>query len=157
MHRTPTPALLVAILLLAVTLVFVPPARAADSSELRVRRTVILANLENPWDLAVAPDGALFFTEKCRGLSVRTPDGTVRHLFGTSGAAVVADDLFCQGQSGMLGLALDPAFADNRLLYLFMASKLGTEPTNRVVRLRVDAANATVSGRTDIVTCDGED
>ena len=152
MHRTPTPALLVAILLLAVTLVFVPPARAADSSELRVRRTVILANLENPWDLAVAPDGALFFTEKCRGLSVRTPDGTVRHLFGTSGAAVVADDLFCQGQSGMLGLALDPAFADNRLLYLFMASKLGTEPTNRVVRLRVDAANATVSGRTDIVT-----
>ena len=152
MHRTPTPALLVAILLLAVTLVFVPPARAADSSELRVRRTVMLANLENPWDLAVAPDGALFFTEKCRGLSVRTPDGTVRHLFGTSGAAVVADDLFCQGQSGMLGLALDPAFADNRMLYLFMASKLGTEPTNRVVRLRVDAANATVSGRTDIVT-----
>ena len=152
MHRTPTPALLVAILLLAVTLVFVPPARAADSSELRVRRTVILANLENPWDLAVAPDGALFFTEKCRGLSVRTPDGTVRHLFGTSGAAVVADDLFCQGQSGMLGLALDPAFADNRRLYLFMASKLDGQPANRVVRLQVDAANTTVRDRTDIVT-----
>ena len=95
MHRTPTPAPLVAILLLAVTLVFVPPARAADTSELRVQRTVILADLENPWDLAVAPDGALFFTEKCRGLSVRTPEGTVRHLFGASGAAVAADDLFC--------------------------------------------------------------
>ena len=152
MHRTPTPALLVAILLLAVTLVFVPPARAADSSELRVRRTVILANLENPWDLAVAPDGALFFTEKCRGLSVRTPDGAVRHLFGASGAAVAADDLFCQGQSGMLGLALDPAFVDNRRLYLFMASKLDGQPANRVVRLQVDAANTTVRDRTDIVT-----
>ena len=152
MHRTPTPALLVAILLLAVTLVFVPPARAADTSELRVQRTVILADLENPWDLAVAPDGALFFTEKCRGLSVRTPDGAIRHLFGTSGAAVVADDLFCQGQSGMLGLALDPAFADNRRLYLFMASKLDGQPANRVVRLQVDAANTTVRDRTDIVT-----
>ena len=152
MHRTPTPALLVAILLLAVTLVFVPPARAADTSELRVQRTVILADLENPWDLAVAPDGALFFTEKCRGLSVRTPDGAIRHLFGTSGAAVVADDLFCQGQSGMLGLALDPAFADNRRLYLFMASKLDGQPANRVVHLQADAANTTVRDRTDIVT-----
>jgi glucose/arabinose dehydrogenase len=153
MHRTPTPALflIAAILPLAAALAFAPPVRAAEPGELRVQRTVILANLENPWDLAVAPDGALFFTEKCRGLSVRTPDGTVRHLFGTSGAAVVADDLFCQGQSGMLGLALDPAFADNRRLYLFMASKLGGQPTNRVVRLQVNAANTTVSGRTDIV------
>jgi glucose/arabinose dehydrogenase len=153
MHRTPTPALflIAAILPLAAALAFAPPVRAAEPGELRVQRTVILANLENPWDLAVAPDGALFFTEKCRGLSVRTPDGAIRHLFGTSGAAVVADDLFCQGQSGMLGLALDPAFADNRRLYLFMASKLGGQPTNRVVRLQVNAANTTVSGRTDIV------
>lgn len=154
MHRTTTPALflLAAILLLAAVLVFAAPVRAAEPGELRVQRTVILANLDNPWDLAFAPDGTLFFTEKCRGLSVRTPDGAVRHLFGASGAAVAADDLFCQGQSGMLGLALDPAFADNRMLYLFMASKLGGQPANRVVRLQVDAASTTVRDRTDIVT-----
>ena len=154
MHRTPTPtlALPAAILLLAAVLVFAAPARAAEPGDLRVQRTVILANLDSPWDLAFAPDGTLFFTEKCRGLSVRTPDGAVRHLFGASGAAVAADDLFCQGQSGMLGLALDPAFADNRMLYLFMASKLGGQPANRVVRLQVDAASTTVRDRTDIVT-----
>ena len=154
MHRTPTPtlALLAAILLLAAVLVFAAPVRAAEPGDLRVQRTVILANLDNPWDLAFAPDGTLFFTEKCRGLSVRTPDGAVRHLFGASGAAVAADDLFCQGQSGMLGLALDPAFVDNRRLYLFMASKLDGQPANRVVRLQVDAANTTVRDRTDIVT-----
>ena len=153
MQRTTkiTTALLGAMVLLAAPLCTALCARAAGPGEPHLRRTVILADLENPWDLAVAPDGALFFTEKCRGLSVRTPDGAIRHLFGTSGAAVVADDLFCQGQSGMLGLALDPAFADNRRLYLFMASKLGGQPTNRVVRLQVDAANTTVSGRTDIV------
>ena len=154
MHRTTTPALflLAAILLLAAVLVFAAPVRAAEPGDLRVQRTVILANLDSPWDLAFAADGALFFTEKCHGLSVRTPDGTVRHLFGASGAAVAADDLFCQGQSGMLGLVLDPAFADNRRLYLFMASKLGGQPANRVVRLQVDAANTTVRDRTDIVT-----
>ena len=154
MHRTTTPALflLAAIVLLAAGPVLTAPARAAEPGELRVQRTVILANLDSPWDLAFAADGALFFTEKCHGLSVRTPDGTVRHLFGASGAAVAADDLFCQGQSGMLGLVLDPAFADNRRLYLFMASKLGGQPANRVVRLQVDAASTTVRDRTDIVT-----
>ena len=154
MHRTTTPALflLAAIVLLAAGPVLTAPARAAEPGELRVQRTVILANLDSPWDLAFAADGALFFTEKCHGLSVRTPDGTVRHLFGASGAAVAADDLFCQGQSGMLGLVLDPAFADNRRLYLFMASKLDGQPANRVVRLQVDAANTTVRNRTDIVT-----
>lgn len=154
MQRTTkiTTALLSTMVLLAAPLCTALCALAAEPGELRVRRTVILADLENPWDLAVAPDGALFFTEKCRGLSVRTRDGAVRHLFGASGAAVVADDLFCQGQSGMLGLALDPAFADNRRLYLFMASKLGGQPANRVVRLQVDAANTTVRDRTDIVT-----
>ncbi len=138
MQRTTkiTTALLGAMVLLAAPLCTALCARAAGPGEPHLRRTVILADLENPWDLAVAPDGALFFTEKCRGLSVRTPDGAIRHLFGTSGAAVVADDLFCQGQSGMLGLALDPAFADNRRLYLFMASKLDGQPANRVVRLR---------------------
>jgi len=154
MQRTTkiTTALLGVMVLLAAPLCTALCALAAGPGEPRFRRTVILADLENPWDLAVAPDGALFFTEKCRGLSVRTPDGAVRHLFGASGAAVVADDLFCQGQSGMLGLALDPAFADNRRLYLFMASKLGGQPANRVVRLQVDAAYTTVRDRTDIVT-----
>ena len=31
-------------------------------------RTVVLDGLDDPWDLAFTPDGALLFTEKCRGL-----------------------------------------------------------------------------------------
>jgi aldose sugar dehydrogenase len=77
---------------------------AADS-ELQLTRTVVMSGLSDPWDLAFAPDGAMLFTEKCRGLSVRTPDGTVRLLFGTAGAVLAAEDFFCQGQSGMLGVA----------------------------------------------------
>jgi aldose sugar dehydrogenase len=108
--------------------------------------------LRDPWDLAFAPDGAMLFTEKCRGLSVRTSDGTVRLLFGTAGAALEADDFFCQGQSGMLGVALDPAFAENRCVYVYMASNIGKAKTNRVVRLSVDKAYTVVADRKDIVT-----
>jgi len=116
-------------------------------------RTIVLQGLSEPWDIAFAADGSMFFTEKCRGLSVRHPDGTVTRLFGTSGSALVAPDLACLGQSGMHGVALDPAFATNRTLYVYMLSTLQTAPrTNRVVRLVVNGGYTSASNRTDIVT-----
>jgi len=116
-------------------------------------RTDFMTGLSNPWDMAFLPDGTMFFSEKCRGLSVRLNNGTVHHLFGSSGAGLLANDLFCEGQSGAHGVAIDPNFNSNRFVYLFMASNLNTNPrTNRVVRLVVSAGLTAVSGRTDIVT-----
>lgn len=155
MNRTTTRALLAIFSVLFVA-AFIHCNRghstAADDRELQVKRTVVMSGLRNPWDLAFTPDGAMLFTEKCRGLSVRTPDGTVRRLFGTTGAALEADDFFCQGQSGMLGVALDPAFVDNRYAYVYMASNIGKAATNRVVRLTVDKTYTGVANRKDIVT-----
>ncbi|MDZ7651427.1 MAG: PQQ-dependent sugar dehydrogenase [Burkholderiaceae bacterium] len=109
--------------------------------------------------MAFLADGTMFFTEKCRGLSVRAPGGTVTRLFGTSAfvagstGGLVASDFFCEGQSGMHGVAVDPQFASNRYIYVYMASSLTTNPrANRVVRLVVNSNNTAVSGRTDIVT-----
>ncbi|MCU0623298.1 MAG: PQQ-dependent sugar dehydrogenase [Gemmatimonadaceae bacterium] len=128
-----------------------PEPPASDTPALA--RTVVMSGLSNPWDIAFAPNGAMFFTERCRGLSVRQPTGTVVRLFGTTGASLVAPDLFCEGQSGVHGVALDPAFATNRRIYVFMASNLATNPrTNRVVRLELNADFTTASARTDIVT-----
>ena len=116
-------------------------------------RTVVLQGLSSPWDIAIAADGAMFFTERCRGLSVRRADGSVTRLFGTSGSALVAPDLACVGQSGVHGVALDPAFATNRTLYVYMLSNLTTSPrTNRVVRLVVNDGYTTAASRADIIT-----
>jgi aldose sugar dehydrogenase len=116
-------------------------------------RTVVMSNLQSPWDLAFLADGTMFFTEKCQGLSVRAPNGTVTRLFGTAGSGLVASDFFCEGQSGMHGVAIDPQFASNRYIYVYMASSLTTNPrANRVVRLVVNSSNSAVSNRTDIVT-----
>ncbi|HDP26257.1 MAG TPA: hypothetical protein ENN34_12560 [Deltaproteobacteria bacterium] len=123
-----------------------------SGDEPKVTRTILLSGLSNPWDLAFTQEGAMLFTEKCRGLSVRRTDGSVHRLFGTRGSAVVAGDLFCQGQSGMLGVAVDPEFDKNRFIYVFLASNLDNTRTNRVVRLTVDAGYTTVSGRKDIFT-----
>lgn len=119
-------------------------------------RTTFMSGLSSPWDLAFLPDGTMFFTEKCRGLSVRLPNGTVNRLLGmgnTAGYSSNAADLFCEGQSGMHGVAVDPDFANNRTLYVFSASNLSNNPrTNRVLRMNVNAALAAVSGRADIIT-----
>lgn len=129
-----------------------PPAGPVITGVPQLARSVVLSSLNNPWDLAFTPDGALLFTEKCNGLSVRRADGSVRRLFGAAGSAVVASDFFCRGQSGMLGVAVDPQFATNRMVYIFMQSNLSSPATNRIVRLQVDNDYMSVSNRTDIVT-----
>ncbi len=112
-----------------------------------------MSGLQNPWDLAFTPDGTMLYTEKCRGLSARLANGTTVRLFGTSGSSLVASDMFCEGQSGVHGVAVDPDFGSgNRYVYVFMASNLVTNPrSNRVVRLSLSADNMSASGRTDII------
>jgi glucose/arabinose dehydrogenase len=129
-----------------------PPVPPGGAVEPALTRSVLMSGLSAPWDLAFLPDGTMFFTERCAGLSVRLPNGTVNRLLGmaeTTGYASRADDLFCLGQSGMHGVAVDPDFANNRYVYVFSASNLST---NRVLRLAVAPNLASVSGRVDIVT-----
>ena len=115
-------------------------------------RTVVMTGLQGGWDFAFAPDGqTLFFTERCLGLSVRLPDGNVVRLFGTAGSSLVATDLWCEGQSGMNGVAVDPDFANNRFVYVYMASSLSSPRTNRVIRLTLSADMKAASARTDSI------
>ncbi|GHC38596.1 PQQ-dependent sugar dehydrogenase [Aidingimonas halophila] len=114
----------------------------------------LLSGLEDPWDMAFLPDGTMFFTEKCLGLSVRDADGDVNHLLGmedSDGYASTADDLMCSGQAGMNGVAIDPDFDDNRYVYVYSASNMSSPITNRVLRLTVNEDFTEVSDRTDIV------
>ncbi|MGE0762756.1 MAG: sorbosone dehydrogenase family protein [Bdellovibrionales bacterium] len=129
------------------------PLEPSSNVEPTLQRTDFMTGLSNPWDLAFTPDNAMLFTERCNGLSVRRADGSVTRLFGSAGSALVAADMFCEGQSGMLGVAVDPNFATNRTIYVYMASNLSTNPrTNRVIRLTVDAGYTMVANRTDIIT-----
>ena len=81
---------------------------------------------ENPWDMAFLPNNTMFFTEKCKGLSVRLPSGSVNKLLGVGGSKgypEVKNDLFCDGQAGVQGVAIDPEFSKNGYVYLFSSSK----------------------------------
>ena len=115
---------------------------------------MVKSSLQNPWDLAFTSEGVMLYTEKCLGLSAVLTNGTTVRLFGTTGSSLVASDLFCEGQSGALGVAVDPNFAGgSRFVYVFMASNLQTNPrTNRVVRLTLSSDSRSVSSRVDIIS-----
>jgi glucose/arabinose dehydrogenase len=113
---------------------------------------------ESPWDMAFLKDGTMFFTEKCKGLSVRTPNGDVKKLLGvggSSGFAKVKDDLFCDGQAGVQGVAIDPDFDSNRYVYLYSSSR-GANRTyggynNILMRMKVGSSLADVSDIVEII------
>ncbi|MFK7871223.1 MAG: sorbosone dehydrogenase family protein [Roseobacter sp.] len=116
--------------------------------------TLVLENLENPWDMAFLDDGTMFYTEKCKGLSVLMPSGETNALYGmtgTSGYAASGDDLFCEGQAGMMGVAVDPDFDSNRRIYVYSTSNMSEPHTNRLMRMVVNDDFTAVAERTDIV------
>src|SRR5687767_12882340 len=86
-----------------------PTPRSTDGV---VRAETFAMGLENPWGLAFLPDGRMLVTEKAGRLRIVEKDGKLSDPLG--GVPAVAS----QGQGGLLDVALDPKFADNRLVYL---------------------------------------
>ena len=97
----------------------------------RFRVEVVVSDLEIPWSLVFAPDGRLVVTE--RPGRVRIVDLARR----TSELALTLEDVFADGEGGLLGLALDPSFVSNGLVYLdYTARTSAGGRVNRVVRYR---------------------
>jgi glucose/arabinose dehydrogenase len=72
--------------------------------------------LELPWSLAFLPDGGALVTERPGRLRRLEPDGRLRPQ-PVAGIPAVLNE----GQGGLLDVALDPAFASSRLVYLSYA------------------------------------
>ena len=95
----------------------------------RFRVETMLTGLEVPWSLTFAPDGRLFVTERPGRVRIAT-------IGGGSELALTLDGVFTQGEAGLLGLALDPAFSQNRLVYLYYSATVSGGAVNRIVRYR---------------------
>lgn len=101
----------------------VPPARGAPP-EFTVE-TVVAA--EFPVAIAWAPAGTMYFTERS-GVIMAVHPGS------TSAQEALSIDVRTQGETGLLGLEIDPEFEANNLLYFFY-----TRPNGRNVVARYRA------------------
>lgn len=98
----------------------------------RFERVVLEAETQDPMDLAVAPDGRVFFIERAGRVRVYHPDTQT-----TSTAATL--DVTTANEDGLLGIVFDPNFAATGWLYLFYSPR-GNEPEQRVSRFTVVGA-----------------
>ena len=108
------------------------------SDAVRFQVEVLATGLEIPWSMAFAPDGRLFLTERPGRVRILSLTGRSSEL------ALTLEDVFSQGEAGLLGLALDPDFAQNRFVYLYYtARQTGASAINRIVRYRETGSRLT--------------
>ncbi|WP_091770382.1 PQQ-dependent sugar dehydrogenase [Blastococcus aurantiacus] len=96
------------------------PAGEAPAGAPELQVETVADGLQNPWDVVQAPDGTLLVDERAGGLTAVLPDGTVREVRADF------DDLFALGETGLMGLELDPAFEGNRRLYSCQGDRDGS-------------------------------
>ena len=111
-----------------------------NKSNVAFDQMTVVSGLQSPWALAFLPGGKMLVTEKLPGrLRVVNADGT---LVEAPVAGIPAVD--GRGQGGLLGLAIDPNFATNRLIY-WSYTELQADKTNNTAVARgrfVDDATA---------------
>ena len=96
-------------------------------SNLAYQATVAVEGLDRPWAMAFLPDGRMLVSEKPGRLRLAGPGGALSEP--AAGLPKVDD----RGQGGLLGLAVDPAFAANGLIYWSYAERRDDGLTNTAV------------------------
>jgi glucose/arabinose dehydrogenase len=76
----------------------------------------VAEGLEVPWEIAFLPAGGALVTERPGRIRLLESDGTLRD------EPVAEVDVSEQGEGGLLGLALDPRFEANGLVYLYFTT-----------------------------------
>lgn len=86
--------------------------------------STVARGLDTPWEIAFLPDGRALISER---------PGRVRLLDGDVLAEIEVE---ATGEGGLLGMAVDPDFAETRFVYLYRTVAAG----NEVVRYRLEGS-----------------
>jgi glucose/arabinose dehydrogenase len=85
---------------------------AAVKTKTPIESKVITDKLDRPWGIATMPDGRFLITQKSKGTMRIVSSGGI-----ASGEIIGLPAVDPDGQGGLLGLALDPDFAVNRMVF----------------------------------------
>jgi glucose/arabinose dehydrogenase len=93
-----------------------PTSDPIESDQATFRIELFAEGLESPWGMTFLPNGDMLVTERPGRLRLVTKDGALQPdaIGGTP-------KVFAKGQGGLLDVAIDPAFAENSLVYLSYA------------------------------------
>jgi glucose/arabinose dehydrogenase len=116
---------------MAIALSLAAPVNTWSENPPRAPRVdVIATGLEAPWALAFGSGGELFVTERPGRIRVIRDGRLVPEPLATLNVAAI-------GEGGLMGLATDPGFPANRLLYVCYTARDDGRLVNRLARLTV--------------------
>ena len=104
----------------------------------------IAEKLGRPWAIIPMPDGRLMITEKSGFITIHSADGAL--LKKVTGLPAVEAD----GQGGLLDVALDPAFNQNKTIYWSFSKKVGDANLTAVAKGQLAADEKSVLNPTVI-------
>ena len=102
--------------------------------ENRFVKTVLVNDLNEPMELAIADDGRVFFTERSGNLSVYNAKTNTHQL-------VHRFDVPTKVGHGVQGITLDPNFATNHFLYIYYSPQFDKDPFYNLSRFVVKDDN----------------
>jgi quinoprotein glucose dehydrogenase len=92
----------------------------AEGGEAEVE--VVATGLEVPWDVAFLPDGDALVTERPGRVRLIDAEGELQE------GPVAEVDVYSEGEAGLMGIALDPEFADGEeFVYMVAATDQGIQ------------------------------
>lgn len=95
-----------------------------------VETTAVIEGLNIPWDVVRAPDGTLLTGERGGRMVAQLAGGEIR------GVAIDLPGLVRQSESGLMGLAVDPDFAQNREIHVCYSQDSAGARDNRITSFR---------------------
>ncbi|WP_342361251.1 PQQ-dependent sugar dehydrogenase [Terrarubrum flagellatum] len=134
----------------AALLALAPPALAQQPQRFTSEKAnftveTVARGLEHPWGLAFLPDGRMIVTERAGRVRIVARDGTL------SNAVTGAPRVDARGQGGLLDVALDPKFQENRFVYFsFAEPRDGGKNNTALARAKLSEKGDGLEGLTTI-------
>lgn len=96
------------------------------------------SDLKNPWGIVPLPDGRFLITEKKGNLRIAGKNGEL------SSPITGIPEVNASAQGGLLGLAIDPSFNQNRMVYWVFSEKKANGNLTAVGKGRLSADEKTI-------------
>ncbi|MDV7999638.1 PQQ-dependent sugar dehydrogenase [Rhodococcus sp. IEGM 1408] len=95
-----------------------------------VTATTVMDGLNIPWDVVRTPDGTILTGERGGRMVAKPVGGAQRQV------AIDLPGLFRQSESGLMGMAVDAGFAQNREIHVCWSRNSGGQRDNRITTFR---------------------
>jgi aldose sugar dehydrogenase len=105
---------------------------------------VLTEDLKSPWAITSMPDGRFIVTEKAGNLRIVKQDGTL------SEPITGLPEVHFKGQGGLLGIALDPKFKSNRMVYWAFSEPTDDGNLTALAKGKLSADETKIEGATVI-------